>query len=99
MGVEDLVATVRTRSDRTGLRVPPAYRERVLAALCQRYGISSDGEHNLVVHVPRFDPLPLEGRARLPVAAVAMDLATSPEVRTRRAGADLLVARLAAISR
>lgn len=135
LAVEDLVATVRTRADRTGLRVLPAYRQRVLthdgvvatsmsaahsvgadvealdapaevccsprtlAALHEEHGISSDGEHNLVVHAPRFSTLPLDGRAHLPAAAVAADLATSPEVRTRRAGTDLLTARLTTISR
>lgn len=63
---------------------------RTLNTLTQRFALSPRGESNLVVHVSRFDALPLEGRHALPAAAVAADLASSSEVRTRRAGSDLL---------
>ena len=67
---------------------------RTLDALTQRFGLSPAGESNLVVHLSRFDALPLDDRHSLPAAAVAADLARSPEARTRRAGTDLLAAAL-----
>ena len=135
MEVEDLLAAVRERSDRVGLRVLPTYRDRVLDvpgvvatgmsaahaagadvaaiaapteacctartldALTRRFALSPRGESNLLVHVSRFEALPLDDRQVLPVAAVAADLARSPEVRTRRAGTDLLATALSTLAR
>ncbi|WP_448638676.1 helix-turn-helix domain-containing protein [Geodermatophilus sp. URMC 63] len=67
-----------------------------LAGLRRDLGLSDRGEPNLVVRVPRFDALPLTGRAHMPTAVVAVDLAESADVRTRRAGLDLLAGALAA---
>jgi len=67
-----------------------------LAGLRRDLGLSDRGEPNLVVRVPRFDTLPLTGRAHMPTAVVAVDLAESADVRTRRAGLDLLAGALAA---
>jgi excisionase family DNA binding protein len=65
-----------------------------LAALRRDLGLSQRGEANLVLRVPRYDGLSLTGRAHMPVAVVAVDLAESSDVRTRRAGLDLLAAAL-----
>ena len=46
------------------------------------------------MRVPRYEQLGLTGRAAMPAAVVAVDLAESPDVRTRRAGLDLLAAAL-----
>ncbi|TYP90779.1 helix-turn-helix domain-containing protein [Blastococcus xanthinilyticus] len=62
-------------------------------------GVSDRGEPNLVVRVPRYDELTLTGRAHMPAAVVAVDLAESPDVRTRRAGLDLLAAALGDLPR
>ncbi len=129
---DELVAATRGRADRLGLRVLPAYRDRVLAAdgvvvsgigaaeavgadivaadapaelycgsetldaLRRDLGLSDRGEPNLVVRIPRFGGLPLTGRSHMPAAVVAVDLAESADVRTRRAGLDLLAAALTA---
>ena len=53
------------------------------------YALTDRGQANLILRVPRFD-LPLEGRERMPDAVVALDLAESSDVRTRRAGLELL---------
>lgn len=53
------------------------------------YALTERGQANLILRVPRFD-LPLEGRTRVPGAVVAVDLAESSDVRTRRAGLRLL---------
>lgn len=53
------------------------------------YALTDRGQANLILRVPRFD-LQLEGRERMPDAVVALDLAESSEVRTRRTGLELL---------
>ncbi|MGY1606361.1 excisionase family DNA-binding protein [Geodermatophilus sp. SYSU D00700] len=68
-----------------------------LDALRRDLGLSDRGEPNLVVRVPRFPDLPLAGLGHMPAAVVAVDLAESADVRTRRAGLDLLGAALAAV--
>ncbi len=70
-----------------------------LAALRRELGLSERGQPNLVVRVPRYDRLDLVGRAHMPAAVVAVDLAESAEVRTRRAGLDLLAAALSDLAR
>ncbi len=65
-----------------------------LGGLRREFGLSDRGEPNLVVRVPRFGDLPLTGRAHMPAAVVAVDLAESADVRTRRAGLDLLTTAL-----
>lgn len=63
------------------------------ARLRDDYALTDRGQANLILRVPRFD-LPLEGRERMPDAVVAVDLAESSDVRTRRAGLDLLTKSL-----
>lgn len=70
-----------------------------LAALRRELGLSERGQANLVVRVPRYDRLSLAGRAHMPAAVVAVDLAESAEVRTRRAGLDVLAAALGDLAR
>jgi excisionase family DNA binding protein len=70
-----------------------------LAALSSEFGLSERGQANLVVRVPRYDPLNLSHRAHMPPAVVAVDLAESAEVRTRRAGLDMLAAALGGLTR
>jgi len=70
-----------------------------LTGLRRDLGLSDRGEPNLVVRVPRFDGLPLTGRAHMPGAVVAVDLTESADVRTRRAGLDLLADALSATRR
>lgn len=70
-----------------------------LAALRRDLGLSERGETNLVVRVPRYDGLPLAGRAHMPAAVVAVDLAESADVRTRRSGLTLLADALTAARR
>ncbi len=70
-----------------------------LTALRRELGLSERGQPNLVVRVPRYDRLDLVGRAHMPAAVVAVDLAESAEVRTRRAGLDLLAAALSDLAR
>jgi excisionase family DNA binding protein len=70
-----------------------------LAMLRRELGLSERGETNLVVRVPRYDRLDLTGRTHMPAAVVAVDLAESADVRTRRAGLDLLAAALGDQSR
>jgi excisionase family DNA binding protein len=70
-----------------------------LAVLRRDYGLSDRGQANLVVRVPRFARLPLAGRTHMPAAVVAVDLAESADVRTRRAGLDLLADALASATR
>ncbi|MGY1846988.1 helix-turn-helix domain-containing protein [Blastococcus sp. SYSU DS1021] len=72
--------------------------EATLDELRRELGLSERGEANLVVHVPRYE-VDLTGRAHMPAAVVAVDLAESPDVRTRRAGLDLLAAALGDLSR
>lgn len=54
---------------------------------------------DLVVRVPWFEELPFAERAHMPVAVVAVDLAETADVRTRRAGLTLLADALAALGR
>ena len=70
-----------------------------LTALRRELGLSDRGQPNLVVRVPRYDRLDLTGRAHMPAAVVAVDLAESAEVRTRRAGLDMLAAALSDLAR
>lgn len=65
-----------------------------LARLRRDYALSDRGQANLVLRIPRFD-LDLGGRERMPNAVVAVDLAESSDVRTRRAGLQLLTEALA----
>ncbi len=65
-----------------------------LASLRRDLGLSEHGRTNLVVRVPRYEALPLTGRTHMPSAVVAVDLAESVDVRTRRAGLTLLTAAL-----
>ncbi|MGY1915831.1 helix-turn-helix domain-containing protein [Blastococcus sp. SYSU DS0973] len=69
------------------------------ADLRREFGLSERGEANLVVRVPRYEQLQLAGRTHMPSAVVAVDLAESPDVRTRRAGLDLLTAALGDLPR
>ena len=70
-----------------------------LTALRRELGLSDRGQPNLVVRVTRYDRLDLTGRAHMPAAVVAVDLAESAEVRTRRAGLDMLAAALSDLAR
>ncbi|MGY1827033.1 helix-turn-helix domain-containing protein [Blastococcus sp. SYSU DS0541] len=72
--------------------------ESTLAGLRRDLGLSERGEANLVVRVPRYE-VDLPGRTHMPAAVVAVDLAESPDVRTRRAGLDLLAAALGDLPR
>ncbi len=65
-----------------------------LDRLRRELGLTDRGEANLVIRVPHFGNLPLTGRQHMPAAVVAVDLAESADVRTRRAGIDLLAAAL-----
>ena len=65
-----------------------------LARLRQDLGLSDRGQVNLVVRVPRYGRLPLTACTHMPAAAVAVDLAESIDVRTRRAGLALLARML-----
>lgn len=75
-----------------GENVAVAYCGReVLETLERRYGLSGRGAPNLSLRVPRLeDWTPLVARRAMPVAVVAVDLLEDDDVRTRRAGADLL---------
>ena len=70
-----------------------------LQALRREFGLADRGEPNLVVRVPTFAQLPVELREQMPVAVVAVDLAESADVRTRRAGLTLLSDALASLGR
>jgi excisionase family DNA binding protein len=70
-----------------------------LAGLRRELGLSERGQANLVVRVPRYERLDLTGRAHMPAAVVAVDLAESADVRTRRAGLDVLAAALGELAR
>lgn len=67
----------------------------VLAGLRAQLGLSDRGEANLIIRLPRGAVNLLEGRQVMPDAAVAADLAESPDPRTRKAGLALLTAALA----
>ena len=64
---------------------------RTLNVLKRRYGLAAVGTPNVIVRVPRHDFRAAMGRGGLPVAAVAVDLIESLDVRTGRAGSELLV--------
>lgn len=64
------------------------------AELRDDYALTNRGQANLILRVPRFD-IPCAGRKRMPEAVVAVDLAESSDVRTRRAGLELLTKALA----
>jgi excisionase family DNA binding protein len=50
----------------------------------------------LIVRVPRFDGLPLGGRAHMPAAVIAVDLAESRDARAQQAGLRVLTDALVA---
>jgi excisionase family DNA binding protein len=64
------------------------------ARLRADYALADRGQANLILRIPRFD-LPLEGLERMPDAVVAVDLAESSDVRTRRAGLHIVTEVLA----
>lgn len=64
--------------------------ETTLQRLTKEFGLRGAGAPNLIVRIPTFDYDGLLKRATMPVAVVAVDLLDSADVRTRRAGADLL---------
>ena len=67
-----------------------AYCSTVTFARLRRdYALSDPGQANLLLRIPCF-ALDLLGRAGMPDAVVAVDLAESSDVRTRRAGLKLL---------
>ncbi len=82
-----------------GARAEAYCAAETLDALRRDLGVPDRGEPNLVVRVPRFPDLPLAGLGPMPAAVVAVDLAESADVRTRRAGLDLLTAALNAFGR
>ncbi|SHG41937.1 helix-turn-helix domain-containing protein [Geodermatophilus nigrescens] len=101
--VEGFVASGLSAADAVGADIVAAgaavegyCTEGTLERLRRDLGLSDRGEPNVVVRVPRFADLPLAGRQHMPVAVVAVDLAESSDVRTRRAGLDLLTAALVA---
>ncbi|HEX2807543.1 MAG TPA: helix-turn-helix domain-containing protein [Kineosporiaceae bacterium] len=61
-----------------------------LTHLRQAYHLSTAGEPNLIARVPLFDNPQVLARDVMPVAVIAVDLLESADVRTRRAGGDLL---------
>lgn len=103
---DGVVASGLTAADAVGANIVAAgataevyCTEEGLTELRRDLGLSERGEPNLVVRVPRFDGLPLAHRPHMPLAVVAVDLAESADVRTRRAGLDLLAGALAATRR
>ncbi|SNS42626.1 DNA binding domain-containing protein, excisionase family [Geodermatophilus saharensis] len=102
LAAEGVLASGITAADAVGADVVAAGARaelyctaQTLGALRRELGLSDRGEPNLLVRVPRFSDLPLIGRDRMPAAVVAVDLAESADVRTRRAGLDLLTTALA----
>ncbi|MEJ5866974.1 helix-turn-helix domain-containing protein [Pseudokineococcus sp. 5B2Z-1] len=74
-----------------GEHVAVAYCSRgVLDELTDRYGINGRGVPNLSLRVPRAEAAAIVARRTMPAAVVAVDLLEDDDVRTRRAGADLL---------
>jgi excisionase family DNA binding protein len=65
-----------------------------LTRLRQEYHLSTAGEPNLIARVPLFDDPQILGRDIMPIAVIAVDLLESADVRTRRAGAELLRAAM-----
>lgn len=64
-----------------------------LKVLESRYGLISSSSANLIVRVPTFQ-WPFTSRRQMPVGVVAIDLLESTDVRTRRAGRELLITAL-----
>lgn len=64
-----------------------------LKVLRSEYGLISTPSANLIVRVPTFE-WSFTSRQQMPVGVVAVDLLESTDVRTRRAGRELLVAAL-----
>jgi excisionase family DNA binding protein len=67
-----------------------------LEELTGTFGLSEDGEVNLIVRLPRWTGGHLLERRFMPAAVVAVDLMEARDARTRRAGRDLLTALLRA---
>ena len=63
---------------------------RTLHRLTRRLGLVRVGTPSVIVRVPRHDARALLRDDRLPVAAIAVDLIDSADVRTQRAGSELL---------
>ena len=63
---------------------------RTFDRLSRRYGLAAVGTPNLVVRIPQHDVRAVLRTDGLPRAAVAVDLIDAADVRTRRAGSDLL---------
>ena len=64
-----------------------------LQTLESEYGLISTSSPNLIVRVPTFE-WSIVARQQMPVGVVAVDLLESTDVRTRRAGRELLVTAL-----
>lgn len=64
-----------------------------LKALQSEYGLISTSSANLIVRVPTFE-WSFIARQQMPVGVIAVDLLESTDVRTRRAGRELLVTAL-----
>lgn len=97
LGTDGVVASGMSAAAAVGANVvaPTAATEvycaaATFAALRRELSLSTRGEINLVVRVPRYDKLPLAGHPHMPAAVVALDLAESIDVRTRRVGLTLL---------
>lgn len=104
LGAEGVVASGMSAAAAVGADVVAATAAaevycaaETLAALRRDLSLSDRGETNLVVRVPRYDRLLLAGYTDMPSAVVAVDLAESVDVRTRRAGLTLLADALTAV--
>lgn len=82
-----------------GEHVAVAYcSSEVLTTLQERYGLSSRGTPNLSLRLPAVEgAVALVARRTMPAAVVAVDLLEDDDVRTRRAGADLIARCLAGL--
>ncbi len=70
--------------------IPEFYCDNAnLNILKSKYGLVSASPNNLIVRVPKFK-WPFADRRQMPIAVIAVDLLESAEVRTRRAGRELL---------
>lgn len=106
LAAEDVVASGMSAADAIGADVVATTAadeiyctDGQLVALQREFGLSDRGEVNLIVRVPAFERLPFTDRQHMPVAVVAVDLAESSDVRTRRAGLTLLADALSAFGR
>ncbi len=106
LAVDDVVASGMSAADAIGADVVATTAadeiyctDGQLLALQREFGLSDRGEANLIVRVPAFERLPFTDRQYMPVAVVAVDLAESSDVRTRRAGLTLLADALSAFGR